>query len=101
MTDSWDEMRRAKEEQFFEEQNKAALARLKARGAGDKRISPVSGQPMLQKTINGVVVDVCPVTGGIWLDAGELEQLMKSAAEGGKQGDNGWISGFFKSLYKK
>ena len=97
MSNSWDEMRRAKEEQFFEEQNKAALARLKSRGANEQRISPVSGQPMVQKTISGVVVDVCPVTGGIWLDAGELEQLMK-AASGGKEQSDSWTASFFKSL---
>ena len=31
---------------------------------------------MEQVVIHGVVVDRCPVSGGIWLDAGELEQLM-------------------------
>lgn len=98
MADSWDDMRRAKEEQFFEEQNKQALARLKARGQGAERISPVSGKPMHQRTIMGVVVDVCPETGGIWLDSGELEQLLKAVQGESKEG---WASGFFKSLYRK
>lgn len=38
--------------------------------------SPISGEPMQQITRYGVEFDVCPTTGGIWLDKGELEKIM-------------------------
>ena len=82
MSDTWDDMRRIKEEEFFEKQNREALTRLKSRSAeGQKRLSPVSGEPMEELTIMGVVVDRCPKSGGVWLDAGELEQILAAAAK--------------------
>lgn len=38
--------------------------------------SPIDGTPMRQINRYGVEIDVCPVSGGIWLDKGELEKLM-------------------------
>lgn len=104
MAGSWDEMRRAKEEQFFEEQNKQAMARLKSRGTTTPRLSPVSGKPMEQRTLMGVVIDVCPDSGGVWLDHGELELLMKATEENAKSKEpqsEGLVGRFFDSLYKK
>jgi Zn-finger nucleic acid-binding protein len=45
--------------------------------------SPVSKEPMLVLELAGVEIDYCPVSGGIWLDAGELETLLddKDAAD--------------------
>ncbi|MDT8394139.1 MAG: zf-TFIIB domain-containing protein [Bacteroidales bacterium] len=37
--------------------------------------SPVSNEPMLVLELAGVEIDYCPLTHGIWLDAGELEAL--------------------------
>lgn len=39
-------------------------------------ISPIDGSPMKQINRYGIEIDVCPTTGGIWLDKGELEKLM-------------------------
>lgn len=38
--------------------------------------SPIDGSPMRQIQRYGIEFDVCPTTGGIWLDKGELEKLM-------------------------
>jgi len=38
--------------------------------------SPIDGSPMRQIHRYGIEIDVCPVSGGIWLDKGELEKLM-------------------------
>lgn len=38
--------------------------------------SPISGEPMQQIHRYGVEFDVCPTSGGIWLDKGELEKIM-------------------------
>jgi Zn-finger nucleic acid-binding protein len=39
--------------------------------------SPVSHEPMLVLELAGVEIDYCPESGGIWLDAGELEVLFE------------------------
>lgn len=79
MSDSWDERRRAQEEGYFDTLNKQALARMAAKKGQPARPSPASGKPMEVVTVMGVVVDRCVDSGGLWLDAGELEQLMEAA----------------------
>lgn len=50
-------------------------------------VSPIDGKTPMQQIIrNGVEFDRCPVSGGIWLDAGELEKLL-SAAQAALQQD--------------
>jgi hypothetical protein len=38
--------------------------------------SPIDGAPMRQIHRCGIEFDVCPTTGGVWLDKGELEKLI-------------------------
>ncbi len=38
--------------------------------------SPLSHDPMLVLELSGVEIDYCPFTEGIWLDSGELEELL-------------------------
>jgi Zn-finger nucleic acid-binding protein len=38
--------------------------------------SPIDGAPMRQIHRYGIEFDVCPTTGGVWLDKGELEKLI-------------------------
>ena len=75
MGNSWDDMRKAKEESYFDKKNREALERLsKKKEAGEgERKSPITGEIMKQEVLNGVVIDRCPTSGGVWLDAGELE----------------------------
>lgn len=42
-------------------------------------ISPIDNKtPMQQINYRGVEIDRCPVSGGVWLDAGELEKLLNN-----------------------
>jgi hypothetical protein len=94
MSNAWDDMKTAKENEYFERKNREALSRLADKKTEAVRKSPVTGEPMEQVVMNGVVVDRCPSSGGIWLDAGELEQLI----EQGQSAGGGWLDGFAKSL---
>jgi uncharacterized protein len=38
--------------------------------------SPIDGSTMRQIHRYGIEFDVCPTSGGVWLDKGELEKLM-------------------------
>jgi len=100
-TDSWDDRRRVQEEQFFAKQNAEALARLKLRQDSSKkeRLSPISGKPMEQVTLMGVVIDRCQESGGIWLDNGELEQILEASKQ--KDSGHGWLSSFIAGLKSK
>lgn len=39
-------------------------------------VSPIDGSPMRQINRYGIEIDVCPTSGGVWLDRGELEKIM-------------------------
>jgi Zn-finger nucleic acid-binding protein len=46
--------------------------------------SPIDGSPMQQVHRFGIEFDICPTSGGVWLDKGELEKLImfvKDSAE--------------------
>ncbi len=44
-------------------------------------VSPIDGTPMKQIVRNGIEIDMCPTTGGVWLDKGELEKLLSLVNE--------------------
>jgi Zn-finger nucleic acid-binding protein len=45
---------------------------------------PNDDNPMQTLERNGVQFDMCPTCRGVWLDRGELERLMDTAAEQGR-----------------
>ena len=81
MTDSWDSRRQAQEESYFDKANKESLARLARKQEAAARLSPVSGKPMEQIVAFGAVLDRCTSSGGVWLDAGELEEVLAAAKD--------------------
>lgn len=76
MTDSWNEMRLAKEGQYFEKQNNKALENLK-RASPRERLSPITGKPMRTVLLEGMLLDICEDTGGLWIDKDELLAIMQ------------------------
>lgn len=96
MSNAWDDMKRAKENEYFERKNQEALTRLHAKKAEKPRLSPITGEPMEQVAIHGVVVDRCAKSGGIWLDAGELEELILRTKE--DEHAQNWFAHLAKSL---
>ena len=96
MTDSFEARRKAAEEAYFQQQEQLALARLKAKQEeGKPRLSPISGKPMEQITIQGIVVDRCVDSGGIFLDAGELEEIVKASKA---QETSNWFDSFLAKI---
>jgi Zn-finger nucleic acid-binding protein len=43
--------------------------------------SPIDGSPMREIERYGVKMDICPTSGGIWLDKGELEKIIMMIRE--------------------
>ena len=96
----WDKKRKAQEDQHFEDENRRAIERLLAKKQG--KISPVSGQALKEITFRGIRVDFCPHSGGIWLDAGELEKLAQSSVQDASAaGEKPWPAGLLGMLREK
>ena len=47
--------------------------------------SPIDGSPMKQINRFGIELDVCPTSGGVWLDKGELEKLINFVKENAEE----------------
>ncbi|MEM8690650.1 MAG: zf-TFIIB domain-containing protein [Pseudomonadota bacterium] len=43
--------------------------------------SPIDGSPMREVERYGVKIDICPTSGGVWLDRGELEKIIMAIRE--------------------
>ena len=99
--DSWKNRANALENEYFKRKESEALSRLKERKASENkvRLSPVTGEPMEEITIGGVVVDRCPTTKGIYLDDGELDQLIQHAQE--NTSSSTWLADFIDGLRGK
>lgn len=59
--------------------------------------SPIDGSPMREVQRYGVKMDICPTSGGIWLDRGELEKIIvmireEALREAGGQGGVGRVA---------
>lgn len=51
--------------------------------------SPIDGMPMRQIRRYGIELDVCPTSGGIWLDKGELEKLITLVSDEASESEAG------------
>ena len=47
--------------------------------------SPIDGSPMKQVNRFGIELDICPTSGGVWLDKGELEKLIHFIKESAQE----------------
>ena len=100
MSDAWDDRKRAKEEEFFEKMNKESLKKINAQHDESKdRLSPLTGKPMTKSKIMGVTVYTCPEVGGIWIEHGGFEQLIKASSNMSAGAD--WFSQFLSEVLEK
>jgi len=93
MKNAWDDMKKAKEEQYFKEKDKEIIEReheviekaheviekeeLKANYAGH---CPKCGEKLIEEDFHGVNIDRCHSCKGMWLDYGELDILTHEEA---------------------
>lgn len=82
----------SKEDEFFmkeemERLRQAALEKAQKESAEEKQRlkelhymhCPKCGHELLEETHHGILIDRCPHCQGVWLDTGELEQMLKQA----------------------
>ena len=89
-----DERGRALEEEYFRRKEREAIEKLRAKMSAEEQEKAKAASalrcPKCDGTLEGVItegveIDVCNTCGGVWLDAGELEQLSK-------RDSGGWLS---------
>ena len=103
MGDAWDDRKRSKEEEFFERQNREALARKMSMTQGKdavERKCPVDGRKLEHLNVANVAAERCPQCHGVWLEPRVLEQLMISC-KAASQKSAEWYRVFFFDLFGK
>ena len=79
------------EDEYFAREENERLARLRAKEAADRLSAerkshflkcPKCGATLTTETFHGVQIERCPEDNGIWLDAGEIDLLMKEEDPG-------------------
>lgn len=99
MADKWDERKKAQEDEYFVRKERELLEKMRAKQQADAQQSapqavelkcPRCGTPLKESTFQKIVVDQCNDCHGVWLDAGEIDQLV--ANESG-----GWLGKFWRS----
>lgn len=93
MANKWDERKKAMEDEYFVKKEKELLEKLKAKQEKEsKQVAsmrcPKCGAPLKERSFQKIAIDQCTGCGGIWLDAGELEQIAK-------KDDESWLGKFW------
>lgn len=85
MSDIFEERRKGLEEEYFRRKDKESLQRLReaikeeAQKHGDDPVTmncPRCSGKLHSQVYDEVNIDRCDTCGGVWLDAGELEQII-------------------------
>jgi uncharacterized protein len=91
MSNPMDERGKALEEEYFRRKEREAIEKLRAQMSAEEQAKAAEAATLecprcdgrLEAVVNeGVEIDVCDTCGGVWLDAGELEQLSKRESGG-------------------
>ena len=99
MSNLMDERRRGLEEEYFHRKERQAIEKLRAKMTAEEQAKaaeaaslhcPKCAGALEAVILEGAQIDVCKKCGGVWLDAGELEQLSKRQS-------GGWLSKLWES----
>jgi uncharacterized protein len=98
MANKWDERKKAQEDEYFVKKERELLAKLKAKQDTETKAAaenvahmrcPKCGEPLKARSFQKIEIDQCTGCNGIWLDAGEIEQVA------GKENDS-WLGRFWQ-----
>ncbi len=96
MSSSWDDRKKALEEDYFRRKEQEALEKLRAAKAAEQQAAgetaatvtatlqcPKCDGTLTEESFEEVLIDRCSKCNGVWLDAGELERLTQRGEGGG------------------
>ena len=98
MADQWNERKKAQEEEYFIKKEREQLAKLRAKHEAEAREAakkasymkcPKCGESLKARSFQKIEIDQCTGCDGIWLDAGEIDQV--AAREEGS-----WLGKFWQ-----
>lgn len=94
MSDKLEERGKALENEYFRRKEQELIQKMKARleeeATKDLQLEcPKCDGHLYESQHEGVAIDICDSCSGVWLDAGELAQIVDS------ENDKGWLSRFF------
>ena len=98
MANKWDERKKAQEDEYFVKKERELLAKLKAKQETEAKAAaqttasmrcPKCGEPLKARSFQKIEIDQCSGCNGIWLDAGEMDQVA------GKENDS-WLGRFWQ-----
>lgn len=85
MNDAWEERERALEEGYFIQKDHELIAKMKSRLAAQKSENdyecPKCDGKLHTGKFENVQVEICDKCSGVWLDSGELQQIMHKDKE--------------------
>ncbi len=94
MSDKLQERGQALENEYFRRKEQELIDKMKAKMESEKMVDikldcPKCDGHLLETEYENVTIDVCDKCSGVWLDAGELAQVVDS------EEDSGWLKRFF------
>lgn len=84
MANKWDERKKTIEDEYFLKKEKELIEKLKSKHSKEAKQAvkevchmrcPKCGEPLKERSFQKIQVDQCTGCNGIWLDAGELEEV--------------------------
>lgn len=84
MANKWDERKKAQEDEYFVKRERELIEKLKAKQEKEAKQAlkemcymrcPKCGGSLKEHSFQKILIDQCSGCGGIWLDAGELEEV--------------------------
>ena len=102
MADKWDERKKAQEDEYFIKRERALVEKLKTQQEKEakqalretcKMRCPKCGEALKERSFQKILIDQCAGCGGIWLDHGELEEVVGRDKEG-------WLAKFWQKAEK-
>lgn len=100
MSQSWDDRKRALEEDYFRKKEQEAIEKLRQQREAEAASAAAIGCPkcegkLVEVKVEDVTIDRCDKCNGVWLDAGELEQLKSH------EKSEGWLHRLFQGFSGK
>ena len=97
MSKIWNEREKSLEEEYFRRKEQELIEQMRAKRAEAERQASAIQCPKCEGTLDELTfdeiqIDRCNKCNGVWLDAGELEQLVSN------QESHGWLSRLWRGL---
>ncbi len=86
MANTWDERGKSIEEGYFRQRDNELIEKMRSKISAESTTNAYNCPKCAGKLLSGnfekIQIDVCDTCGGVWLDAGELQQITRQDETG-------------------